>query len=163
MVGDKQCHSRLIVICGLPGTGKTTYATRLETSLPAVRLSADDWMHALGINLWDEPARERIESLQWTLAKRLLELGTTVLIEWGTWGRSERDKLREGAAAIGASVELHYLTARLDVLFERISRRRLEDPPITREQLEQYAKSLQEPTQLEGTLYDNFLTITTDG
>src|SRR5688572_26117859 len=100
----------LVVICGLPGSGKTSHARRLEHDLPAVRFCPDEWMQSLGISLRDEAARERIEQFQWTMAKRLLSLGQSVLIEWGTWGRSERDRLREQAGALGARVELHYLT-----------------------------------------------------
>lgn len=66
---------RLIIVCGLPGAGKTTLAKSLESRLHAVRLSPDEWMDTLDINLWDEPRRAKIEELQWTLAQQLLKLG----------------------------------------------------------------------------------------
>ena len=97
---------RLIIVCGLPGSGKTTHAEQLAALHGGFRLSADDWMGVLDINLWDGDARDRIERLQWELAQDLLRRGQTVIIEWGTWGRSERDALREGARARGAAVEL---------------------------------------------------------
>jgi predicted kinase len=103
--------ARLIIVCGLPGSGKTTLAKRLEESLPAVRLAPDEWMDALSIGLYDEESRARIEALQWKFGQELLKLGLAVIIEWGTWGRSERDTLREGARMLGAAVELHYLSA----------------------------------------------------
>jgi len=59
--------ARLIIVCGLPGSGKTTLATALERDLNAIRLSADDWMTALSINLWDEDARANVEAQQWRL------------------------------------------------------------------------------------------------
>ncbi len=111
---------RLIVVCGLPGAGKTTHAKRLEVGRGAVRLCPDDWMDALSANQWDGACRARVEALQWALAQRLLAPGQTVVIEWGIWARSERDTLRLGARALGAGVELHYLTAPVEVLFERI-------------------------------------------
>src|SRR5437660_12882037 len=61
----------LVVICGLPGSGKTTHARSLEHELPAVRFCPDEWMRSLGISLHDEGGRDRIEQFQWTLAKRL--------------------------------------------------------------------------------------------
>ena len=118
------------MVCGLPGTGKTTLAKRLESSLRAIRFSPDEWMDALSLDIYDEGARGKIEALQWRFARDLLTLGLTVIIEWGTWGRSERDTLRLGARALGAAVELHYLTASVDVLFERIQQRGMENPPI---------------------------------
>ena len=146
--------SRLIIVCGLPGSGKTRLATALEQRLEAVRLSADDWMHALKLSLWDEAMRAKVEALQWTVAQRLLALGTIVVVEWGTWARTERDALRLGARALGAAVELHYLTAEVDVLFARIQRRQMEDPPISREALQRWAQVIEVPTPDELALFD---------
>src|SRR5712671_4557960 len=123
---------RLIIVCGLPGSGKTTLAKMLEGRLRAVRLSPDDWMDALSLDVWDEEMRGKIEALQWKFGQELLTLGLTVIIEWGTWGRSERDTLRLGARALGAAVELHYLSAPAEVLFQD-STPGLENPPVDRD------------------------------
>src|SRR5919202_2004393 len=145
---------RLIIVCGLPGSGKTTRAKALEARLRAVRFSPDEWLEALSLDLYDEERRGRIEALQWKLAQELLALGLVVIIEWGTWGRSERDALRLGARALGAAVELHYLDAPLDVLFERIQRRGMEHPPITRDALSRWREAFQAPTPEEMALFD---------
>ena len=120
-----------------------------------MRFSPDEWMEALSLDVYDEGRRAKIEALQWTLAQQLLGRGLTVIIEWGTWGRSERDTLRIGARSLGAAVELHYLSASPDVLFERIKRRGAEDPPIEREQLLQWAELFQAPTPDEVALFDS--------
>jgi predicted kinase len=145
---------RLIIVCGLPGSGKTTRAKLLESRLRAVRLSPDEWMTALSLDLYDEERRARIEALQWTLGQQLLALGLTVIIEWGTWGRSERDTLRLRARALGAAVELHYLSAPPDVLFDRIQRRGTENPPIEQEALSRWFATFQAPTPEEMALFD---------
>jgi predicted kinase len=100
-----QRPGRLIVVCGLPGSGKTTLARALEGRLRAIRFSPDDWLDALSINLYREDIRGKMEALQWKLAQDLLAVGVTVIIEWGTWARSERDRLRLGARDLGAAVD----------------------------------------------------------
>ncbi len=146
---------RLIVICGLPGSGKTTLAKTLEQRLGGIRFCPDEWMDALSLDIWDEERRGRIEALQWRLGQELLARGLVVIIEWGTWGRAERDVLRTRARALGAAVELHYLAATEDVLWERIGSRGMEDPPITREALGRWMEAFQAPTEEEMALFDS--------
>jgi predicted kinase len=153
-MNEVHTDSRLIIVCGLPGSGKTTHAKQLEQNLRAVRFCPDEWMNALEISLWDAEARERIEKLQWTLAQELLRLGQTVIIEWGTWARAERDALRNGARAIGAEVELHFLDASVDALFERIRGRNIESPPITMDDVVKWAAIFERPTADEMALFD---------
>lgn len=155
----RRTGGKLVIVCGLPGSGKTTYARQLEEKLNAIRFCPDEWMDALSVNLWDEPFRGRIEALQWQLAQQLLAQGLTVIIEWGTWGRSERATLRIQARKLGASVELHYLPATVDLLLNRIQRRGVENPPITREQLMQWAEIFQAPTPDEAALFDATITV----
>ena len=116
-------------------------------------------MDALSIGLYDEKRRATVETLQWKLGQELLAHGLTVIIEWGTWGRSERDRLRLGARALGAAVELHYLSAPVEVLFERIQRRGAESPPIDRDALLEWSRAFQEPTSEEKSLFDRSVTL----
>lgn len=153
--------ARLILVCGLPGSGKTTHARQVQQKLQAIRFSADEWMDALSLDIWDEPRRGKIERLQWQLAEQLLARGLTVIIEWGTWGRSERDALRLGARELGAAVELHYLSAPPDALLDRIRRRGRENPPIRREHLFEWVRAFQPPTAEEQALFDRAITLET--
>ena len=153
---------RLILICGLPGSGKTTLAKQLAPEVPAVRLCPDEWKHDLGIDYYDEAGRVRLEARLWRLAQELLGLGQSVVMENGFWAREERDGLRLGAWSLGAAVELHYLEAPVDELWRRMAIRNEEarpgTAPIARDDLERWAQQFEAPDVAELALFDKPLT-----
>ena len=89
----------LHLICGLPGSGKTTLARRLERDLPAVRLAPDEWMARIVGDGYDEAKRAAVEAVQWEIAARALRLGVDVILENGFWSSSECDDFRARPSA----------------------------------------------------------------
>jgi len=114
-----------------------------------MRMCPDEWMAALDIDVFDMPARARIEALQWDLTAELLAHGATVIIEWGVWSRQERDELRARAATLGVPMELILLDAPLDELWRRIDARQRDGSwrwrPISREELDLWSTWFERP------------------
>ena len=142
-------EARLILTCGLPGAGKTELAKRLAVVRDTVRLTKDEWLWALGSTPWDEPTRKRIERELWRLAREILCIGVSVVLDFGLWARVERDEMRSAARELGVGVELHYLDVAPDELWRRIEARNTEPPwdghPIRHADLDGWFRSSRRP------------------
>jgi predicted kinase len=112
---------------GLPFSGKTTLARKLEQECSALRLNIDEWH----VRLFGQDAREPehdarhslIETMLWNIASRALELGTNVILDFGFWAREEREDYRLRAKQLGASSEVHFLDVSEDELLRRLEER----------------------------------------
>jgi predicted kinase len=117
----------LYLMVGLPCSGKTTLAQKLEHELPALRLNPDEWHIPLFGQDAKEPEHDArhslIEALLWKIARRALELGTNVILDYGFWAREEREEYRLRAKQLGASSEVHYLDVPEDELLRRLEKR----------------------------------------
>src|ERR1041384_7466141 len=119
----------LYLMVGLPCSGKTTLARKLEREKSALRLTPDEWQIPLFGQDAEEPEHDvrhsLIESMLWNIASRALELGTNVILDFGFWAREEREDYRLRAKQLGASSEVHYLDVSEDELLRRLEERNL--------------------------------------
>lgn len=149
-------HGKVILICGLPGAGKTTLAKKLEVEKTAIRFCPDEWMEELGSSLWDNKTRNVLEQRFWRPAQKLALVGNTVILENGFWGRSERDGYLRAARKLGILIELRYLDVSINDLRNRLVKRGMEgDEVIAKDKLEQYFADFDRPDAKEMALYDN--------
>ena len=116
----------LFLTVGLPATGKTTAARRIETEQRALRLTKDEWVKALYGHDNPPSAQAVIEGHLIQVALRALALGTSVVIDFGLWSRDERTALRQAAADLGALVEIHYFALSPAEQRRRVGKRQAE-------------------------------------
>jgi predicted kinase len=147
----------LFLTVGLPGTGKTTGARRIELEQQALRLTKDEWVKAL-YGLVNPPlASDVIEGRLIEIGLRALELGVNVVIDFGLWARDERSALRQAAADLGVAVEMRYFELTPTELRRRLDRRQADEPHTTwhmsDEELAEWADIISVPThgELDGS------------
>jgi predicted kinase len=120
----------LHLMVGLPCSGKTTLARKLEHELPALRLTPDEWQIPLFGQDAEDPEHDArhslIEAMLWNIASRVLELGINVILDYGFWAQEEREEYRLRAQQLGASSEVHYLDVPEDELLRRLAKRNLQ-------------------------------------
>lgn len=101
----------------------------------ALRLTPDEWIARIyGAGVSEEQldaARDPVEAMLWELAERALVLGVDVVIDFGFWGRSEREHFRGRAAELGARSELHFLDVPVEELLSRLAERNADLPAGT--------------------------------
>ena len=147
----------LFLTVGLPCTGKTTAARRMEVEHKALRLTKDEWVKALYGAENPTAAQNVIEGRLIRIGLRVLELGNNVVIDYGLWGRDERSALRQAAADRGASVEMRYFELPPAEQRSRHDRRLSEAPhttwPMSDEEFAGWAAQIQVPTpgELDGS------------
>ena len=64
-----------------------------------------------------------VESIMWDLAARVLVLGVDVILDFGTWVRSQREEIRSRARELGVAFKIHFADVPEEVLFERLEAR----------------------------------------
>lgn len=147
----------LFLTVGLPCTGKTTAARRMEIEYEALRLTKDEWVKALYGHENPPSAGAVIEGRLIEIGLRALELGSNVVIDYGLWSRDERSALRQAAADRGATVELRYFELAPVEQRRRLDQRQAEAPhttwPVSDQELVEWAERIEIPTpgELHGT------------
>ena len=117
----------LHLMVGLPCSGKTNLARKLEAECSALRLTPDEWqLRLFGQDAYEpdhDGRHETIEAIIWDVASRALTLGINVILDFGFWTSEEREDFRARAAKLGAGSEIHFLDVSPDELLSRLALR----------------------------------------
>lgn len=145
------------IIVGFIGSGKTTFARKLEKETGAVRFTKDEWMVRLFGNT---PPKDKFEeydkkmtSLARDMAIECLKSGADVIIDEGFWEKETRNEIKERVIKAGAIPKIYYLKVPHEVMKARTLKRTGEPPvdsfTIDEESFNHYWKFFQPPNEDE--------------
>ena len=142
--------ARLLIIFGLPGTGKTTFARALAASLGMPHFNTDIIRTELGKRQqYDQRAKSFIYEQMLERTRDELRKGKGVILD-GTFHREIfRDPFTELGRDLGIPVKWIELTAKADVVRQRVSGTR----PYSEADFEVYQKIRMEFEPVEGEVF----------
>lgn len=128
--------SRLILVCGPTGAGKTTYSISLSKQVKAIRFSIDPWMQTLYASDmtsldfdWMMERVMRCYEQIWEVSEQILNIDGNVVLDLGFTTKELRDVFSNKAAKLDINSEIHYLDASQDIRKQRVEKRNQEKDP----------------------------------
>lgn len=144
------------LLCGLPGTGKTTYAKKLEER-GITRLTLDEEVFKrYGRNFSPKeliPNQDAVKTDFKRMTAGEIAAGHSVVVDSGFWKKTDRDEYKQLITNAGGIWKLVYFDAGTETLQTRLAERNLTDAEtehvITADMLDSFIAQF-EPPQGEG-------------
>ena len=136
------------VICGFIGSGKTTFARKLEKETGAIRITKDEWVikifgNKITLDKNFEKYDKNVTELAKDIAFKILKSGGDVILDEGFWVKSQRDDIKKKISELGARPILYYVECPVEEMRERVvSRSKI--PP-------------EDSFEISGEMFDNYL------
>lgn len=118
--------SKLILLCGKPGCGKSTLANYLESEFRIIHFSADDYMLQLFDEMEDrimfDACLSKCKEIIYQTSEKLLSKNVDVVLDFGFWRKKERfDVLKRFQNQ--CDINFVYIKLSEEEIFKRVSHR----------------------------------------
>ena len=119
------------MMCGVCGSGKTRYAKQKEKE-GYIRLSIDEEMWNIygqkGVDYPEEQYNELSDKVEHILRQKMISLikdEKNVVVDFSFWNKDNRNHYKNIIENTGATVELVYMKASKELLWNRLQKRNL--------------------------------------
>lgn len=151
---------KVYMLCGLPGSGKTTYAKKIEMNTQCVRLSLDERLISrYGKSFEASKYREYERNVEDELKKELKDAisnGVNVILDYGFWKKAKREEYRQIISQLNAEAETIYFKTDIRILKKRLKVRNLNksdiDQYVSYDMLDNFAAEFEEPINEKNTV-----------
>lgn len=144
------------LLCGLGGSGKSTYAQKLVAERGLQKFSLDEYVYSLyGRAIASMPEQvylQHYRTAKVELDKKLacaIKQKQSVILDYGFWRRSSRDYYKRLIEENGGEWKLIYLKASPEILMRRLKERNKRTDanafPVTEEMLQGFIERFEEP------------------
>lgn len=126
--------SKIHIVFGPQGAGKSTYSKKLSKETKGVHLSIDDWMWKLfgedlptSMNLkWIMERVERCEKQIWEISTKIADCGCEVILDLGFTKLAKRQLFKTLANEENIPTQIHYVHAPHTIRRKRVLERNVE-------------------------------------
>ncbi len=149
--------SKVYLVSGQIGSGKTTYSKLLEKKTGAIRFSPDEWM----LKLYPfEISNDEFDyyfficcDIAWDTAKKLVSKNIDIILDFGFWRKSERKKYTDMIEELGLDYKLFYIYCPEATIIDRLRKRNKEKSEgsfyISDESFNYFSPGFEPPSQEE--------------
>ena len=149
--------SKIYLVSGQIGSGKTTYSKSLEENTGAIRFSPDEWMlklypHQISNEEFDYYFFKCCE-IAWSVAKKLTKKDLDIILDFGFWTKTGRVNYIDKIKKMGLEYKLFYIYCPEETIRERIKKRNEHKPDdcfyISDESFNYFSPGFEPPAQGE--------------
>ena len=123
--------SKVFLIVGNTGAGKSTYSAQLADRENAIVFSVDEWMKTLFtadipeplLYSWALERTQRCETQQLSESLKILSKGISIILDLGFFSRSQRERVQDFCRDHGIVFETHFLDVDMETRWERVNHR----------------------------------------
>jgi hypothetical protein len=116
--------AKLIIICGLPGTGKTTLAKKITAKIGGILLRTDTIRKELKEIKYSKKAREGVYGEMFHRTRQLLKEGKNIVLDATFYSRKWRKAAKDIAKSSKANFKIIEVVCPKDLVRKRIAQRK---------------------------------------